>query len=731
MHAVLLSIAIQMTTQHAHLAANIPNFCETPTVSSIADGDWMDPAIWSTGVVPGADDVVMVDHMVMICDDCDAVCMSLGVMMKLTIEGGLRVKDLLVYATGTLTLKDGCEIIIRDIPTDPTLDPEQFGTGVLVLGTLTANGQIKAPFVSATATIAKGESVVSITGDTTNWNAGDLLVVADSDQLNHDSSEPVILAAAGAGSVAFNVPVAFEHSAAFNADGNFIGGCPIINLTRSIVIRSENPAGTRGHVLATGTADVMLIGVQFLDLGRTKMLGFGNVVFNSDGSVKSLPVSQAGRYPLHMHHVAGPGGLGLYTFTIMGCSIDSGDVDIDLRWGGIVVHQSHFGLVANNAVWGKSFDGNIVTEDGNETGNTFSGNIAGGGRVGYFFYGFENATVVGNVGVACTNYTGSSLTKRDGQAFALGWGDHRSGRGSPPQSLAVPDHRGQPKAEWPIRKYRDLSFARIDSNISIGSDEAVRPWFMCQRLAPYGAPGTIPLLIENHLALHCRTGLGTYYEGATVMTDFRCYGDPRYATKNANDIGANGKFIFFGDHSYGIINAARAEEETSFYDSVFHNMEVGIFSRLSGNAIKNANYIRGEFRCLIGIDRQLFCQQPAGVDTLIQDCTFGLPSANLAPGAGRVWIKARSGAPGVFGSRDSCVVRGLNGDPTDCFELYFLEQDPRYVMLATYQPGPIAYRGLTVQQVSDQFGIAPAGAVAPATAVTRANIIGLCNPIAP
>jgi hypothetical protein len=127
---------------------------------------------------------------------------------------------------------------------------------------------------------------------------------------------------------------------------------------RSIRIRSENPAGYRGHCQFFDQAEVDLVGVELQDLGRTV------------ADKKLDPVTNhIGRYVLHMHHCYGPRNpTRPYQFRISHCSVRGSP-----RWG-IVLHNSHFGLVEKNLV-ADCIGAGIVTEEGNETGNRILGNV--------------------------------------------------------------------------------------------------------------------------------------------------------------------------------------------------------------------------------------------------------------------------------------------------------------------------------------------------------------------
>ncbi len=140
----------------------------------------------------------------------------------------------------------------------------------------------------------------------------------------------------------------FDHRGAREMDGTLRFLPHVGNLTRSIRIRSENPTGTRWHVIFVDRADVDIRYVSFVNLGRTttEPLSSSNLI---------------GRYPLHIHHVFGPTSPqpNGYQFTLIGNVIEGGS-----KWG-ITVHNSHFGLIQDNVVYNTGGAG-IMTEDGSE-----------------------------------------------------------------------------------------------------------------------------------------------------------------------------------------------------------------------------------------------------------------------------------------------------------------------------------------------------------------------------
>jgi hypothetical protein len=168
--------------------------------------------------------------------------------------------------------------------------------------------------------------------------------------------------------VTLSAPLGFDHRGARDADGTptvASGNIALLphvgNLTRNVIVASENAQGTRGHTLYTHRSTVSIHYVQFQDLGRTRAIPL-------DASTNHI-----GRYPLHIHHLLGPinpSNAG-YQFLIVGNAIND-----SLKWP-IAVHGSHYGHVRQNVVFGGAqlTGAGIAVEDGTETENLFEENF--------------------------------------------------------------------------------------------------------------------------------------------------------------------------------------------------------------------------------------------------------------------------------------------------------------------------------------------------------------------
>ena len=279
---------------------------------------------------------------------------------RLTIASGTKVTVTNLWAMpgGELYIVgDNGETVvtIRDAATDPRVDPEQWGTGLLCLGRCDFLGRPKTSWTRLTEELRAGESVIHV-AEATNWAVGDQIVVPDTRDFQPELAGPgfqpevfTILAIAGT-TVTLNKPAAIVHPASRSLSG-IERYPPVGNLSRSIRIRSENPNGTRGHVATVADADFRSQYVAYEDLGRT--------------TIEQLhPVrNHLGRYPLHLHYVDGPAHV-------------EGNAIVRSRKWPLTVHHSHGKTLRNNVILGGNREGaGIMSETGTESDNLIEGNL--------------------------------------------------------------------------------------------------------------------------------------------------------------------------------------------------------------------------------------------------------------------------------------------------------------------------------------------------------------------
>jgi hypothetical protein len=373
----------------------IPLFCAGPTVTSVGSGAWSSPATWSTRKVPGAGDKVLVasSHDVAYDAMSDATLSCIEVRGRLSFEtqANSRMKVVTVTVMEGGTLEVGmparpvaphvtAEVVFADTPFDPAVDPGQLGNGIIGLGTVTMHGAVKAPtFVRLVREPLAGQTRLAFEQPVTGWQIGDRLVLPDTRQLRagrreHDhqpQDEEAQIAAISGTEVTLRTPLAFDHKGARNADGRLEFLPHVGNISRNVIVRSENAQGTRGHAIFISHADVDLRYAEFRDMGRTKAGVLDNTEFDAQGRATRIGMNQIGRYAIHLHHDFGPKKTPSngYQFTLIGNAVDSAP-----KWG-VAVHNSHYGLIQDNVVY-RTHGAGIVTEDGTESFNVFDHNFA-------------------------------------------------------------------------------------------------------------------------------------------------------------------------------------------------------------------------------------------------------------------------------------------------------------------------------------------------------------------
>jgi len=403
------SFASAQTITSTHITTphdTIPRYC-SPSLSTIStnqSGPWSDPNTWDQRRLPTDNDKVRITANHSLTYDLTSSpsldCLELEGSLTFNTNQNtqLKVTTLTVLPQGTLTIgtesnpintNHTAELIIADRPLDTTFDPQQYGHGLLGLGTITMHGATKNPtFVRLSKEPKAGDTTLDLEEAVSGWQVGDRLFLPDTTQITENDKfnvnyvlkidEPIIQAISQDGRViTITQPLLYNHKGARDANStptvlpNGIKLLPHIgNLTRNIVIKSENPASTRGHILLTHRASAYVAHVQFQDLGRTKGGLLNSTTFNAQGDVTSLGTNQIGRYPLHAHHLWGPVNASNtgYQFQFVGNAVAD-----SLKWP-MAIHNSHYGLIKDNVVFGGE-GGGIVTEDGTETDNLFENNF--------------------------------------------------------------------------------------------------------------------------------------------------------------------------------------------------------------------------------------------------------------------------------------------------------------------------------------------------------------------
>jgi PKD repeat protein len=380
----------------------IPNFAANPTIVSVATGDWSNPNTWSQGRTPAAGDVVLIGAGTVVRYDAvsDAALSALvvGAGGKLTfrtdVSTRVTVSNFEVLYGGELQIGSvagpvpaavKAEVVFPDLPLNTAADPEQYGNGLVALGKVTLEGAVKTPFARLAAEPLAGQSALALAEPVSGWAPGDRLVLPDSRQLRGPERGPnyqpeweqatVASVTPDGLTVVLAAPLQFSHPGARDALGQLAFLPQVADLSRNVVVRSQNPAGNRGQVMFADRADVDVRYAAFAGLGRTTINPLDNTTFDGQGNVAHVGGNEADRNPVQFRHLIGPVAPQAdgYQYTFVGNAVFCPLNPMPYVWG-INVNDSHYGLIEGNVLYNWAGAG-LVTKTGSESYNLIEGNL--------------------------------------------------------------------------------------------------------------------------------------------------------------------------------------------------------------------------------------------------------------------------------------------------------------------------------------------------------------------
>ena len=408
----------QRGNEHSALFSLIDTYDATNV--AIQDGDWSDPNIWSSGVVPTANERVLIHHTLSLAYDVQSD-VSLdwlridGILSFQTdADTRLLVETIAVDPRGTINIGTANSPVETGVSSEILIDtsggalsqaedPLLQGRGFISHGNTNFYGAEKREFTTLSTDALSGDPFIELSDSEipAGWQIGDTLLLAGTDVneslLNSENVGPQIVAA-DADNARFRdellevtsfsivdgqVRILFNNvtnQAAIDSGQNTLLwnhtrpdgetfdsdelSIHVANLSRNIVIRSSDPAveiQERGHFMVMHNNNAEIHHAQFRDLGRSdkrQVVDDPAAIGNFDGS-PGFGTNPRGRYGLHLHRL-GANDLAGQTAMVTG----------NVVWGspgwGIVQHDSH-AVLEDNIVFDVVGAG-IVAEDGNELG---------------------------------------------------------------------------------------------------------------------------------------------------------------------------------------------------------------------------------------------------------------------------------------------------------------------------------------------------------------------------
>jgi hypothetical protein len=752
---------------HDHLSStalphNIPDLCANPTVSAKANGNWSSAATWTKALVnndvleiPAGRSVVLDVQ-----SDTRIKCISVKGSLRFRTDTNTRlyVGTLMVYEGGQLEVgtpgvpvQSGvtAEIIISNQAIDKSKDPESFGTGILGLGRVVMAGEPKSSYARLSSEAVAGSTTLSLATTPRNWRTGDRLVLPSTVQGSSglgDYTATLVpaqrtLNVMSGSTLTVNQAVGNMHASPRDYQGTIVAHPHLGNLSRNVIIRSESPTGTRGHVLFTHRADIDIRHVLFKDLGRT--------------TIQPLDANnQVGRYALHLHHLMGITGkpAGSYQYVLVGNAIDSSS-----KWG-VTIHDTHYGVVRNNIMFNTPGAG-IMTEDGTESFNVISYNYAlytigtgserGDERHGANDWGFEGSGVWLR---GPNNYVRNNIVANS-NSFAYSVMPFRME--TPVRIPKFPGADTSVASQTTSYRMQALKLLEFSGNIAYASRSGVTFWDTGSHANVFNVEvrdlngNVAENLVKNMTLWHInRYGFYGYGVNRVTLDGWKQYGDVRSLAESPYNepIG-----LFFSDYPsrnmkvlnsnfQGLRSAIRvsgkggdASDEYGYTPSLF---------LLKDSFISATRGIQSETTWTVGAgDPSVLVPRRIEIEnTRFQD-NPGNPGYNpFYPtdiGKNIHYAIAPTNDLTINFNRlnyvqaTEYIVRNFNGAAGDNFRVFAREQAPNIIVPQTVLTNPpqagqhigVPEAGLTNAQAWSKYGKAISGAVAPCL-VTRANIHG-------
>jgi hypothetical protein len=384
------------------------------TISSMRDGLWSDPTIWSSGRVPGpADDVVLANNVTIDHAQVHQLDINAGTT---TLAGDLQAYASVVVRSRLVGAQGGIYFHVADDrlftgntrpgpdPTMPDFHPEDIGLWVLRGASIDLQGAEVSSWLNALGSgslqdIGNGVSqqvafragAATLQSAPLGWRSGDTLLLVN----EHGQSRLAHLVSVSGASIQY------QESKASPTDADLVGNSlitngssttvysKIANLTRRILVVGADvhtgDTNHRAHTTILDGATANLTNVEFRDLGPRGKIGRYPVYFDGGSAVTSKLIGSS-----IWQDITDPGNRFVTLRDVQGVTVTN-NVAFRSRGDGFFMEGgSEYGnSIANNLSVDVTGDEELPNVDSSvtslthhfwlRTGNTISGNVAAGG----------------------------------------------------------------------------------------------------------------------------------------------------------------------------------------------------------------------------------------------------------------------------------------------------------------------------------------------------------------
>ncbi|UBV42871.1 hypothetical protein LAJ19_01170 [Deinococcus taeanensis] len=362
LHAALLLVTLLISCGTGTPTSGTPQPVATatpaPTTSTAAAQPgtrWSDPATWGGAVPTAGQTVTLPSGKRVILDvtppDLAGLTIPAGSALEFAEQDlTLRTEWLMVH--GELRIGSEhqpfthhAEILLTN--TTPAENIMGMGDRVLGVmdGTLELHGQPRLPWTRLNTTARAGSSTLTL-DRAPNWQAGDRLTLTSTD-FNPGQTEQVTVQRVTGTTVTLSAPLKYTHwgDPITVAGQNVNERAEVGLLTRNIVIAATSDAAQTSvgaHVMIMGTGAARIEGTEFTRVGQLNTLR---------------------RYPVHFHQLGSA-----TTSYLRGSSVHASYNRC------VVVHGTSNLRVQDNVTF-DTLGHCLFLEDGDETGNTLTGNL--------------------------------------------------------------------------------------------------------------------------------------------------------------------------------------------------------------------------------------------------------------------------------------------------------------------------------------------------------------------
>ncbi len=323
-------------------------------------------------VQPGPGNLIVTGDMVIPDGTFNGIEVRPGAVFRADRSRALKLSyvTLIIMPGGTLdigTEQDPMlmpvELIGRNVPIDFTKDPFQWGNGIVNFGMQSRVGKKKTHCRELAAGLVAGQTMISLSSIPVGWDVGDELQIPDTEwplngQQQPRVESPVFIAAISGTVLTLSKGLDFDHPPLTDPDG-YVWLFPCVcNLSRNIVVKSEDASGVATHNVDTGMnamSDVRFN--RIVACGRTT----AEPLDNTSSDRTHIGTNQVGKYADHFHHAHG-----------IHCHREGNVLDGRggvCKWGMVVhgTHDAHVDHCVSTFFPGACF----ITEDGPETRDAF------------------------------------------------------------------------------------------------------------------------------------------------------------------------------------------------------------------------------------------------------------------------------------------------------------------------------------------------------------------------